>query len=182
MVKAIPTPLDGVFVIEYETNEDNRSMFSKILSNAELESIGITTPFVETYLYSNIKRNTIYGIHFQNKPHLQAKIVHCVKGRIKDYAVDLRKASPNYMKWFGIELSESNRKQLYIPEGFGHLSHALQDDTSICMSISVPFDREFSRSISYRDASIALDIPDVDYILSDQDVHAPSLLCCDMDI
>lgn len=182
MIKQTQLDLKEVKVLEYEINEDNRGISYKLFSKEELARVGIFTEFVEEILYCPTRKGTLYGIHFQNYPKAQSKLLYCVKGRGIDYAIDLRHNSDTYKKWVSVELSSQNRKQIFIPAGFGHAFLSLEDDTHVIMRIDNYFDSELSRSIIYADKVLNIDFNIIDPILSERDKNAPSLKNCDCNL
>lgn len=174
-LKVVSTDLEEVKIIEYESNSDNRGLSYPIYSRNELEKEGIYFDYIEEYMYCSTKLGTLYGIHFQNNPKAQAKLLYCIKGRGIDYAVDLRKDSPTYLKWVSVELSEDNRKQIYIPKGFGHAFISLEDDTRNVMRFDERFDPHYSRQIAYNDPQIGILYPINTPILAPHDINAPIL-------
>ena len=175
MIKVTPTEIFEVKILEYEVKEDVRGIKCNTYSRRELESVGIITDFVEETLYCPSKKGTLYGIHFQNHPKPQTKLLYCTKGRGLDFAVDLRRTSQTYKKWVCVELSEQNRRQIYIPKGFGHAFLSLEDDTHIVFRIDTYFDPGLQRSISYKDSDLNIPFNIEAPILSKQDVEAPFL-------
>lgn len=174
MIHKVPLKLEGVYVLEYDLCQDNRGTSHKIISNHLLETVGIQTVFTEATIYCPKYKGTLYGIHYQNHPASQAKLQYCIKGRGLDFAVDLRKASPTYKQWVCVELTPENRKQIYIPHGFGHAFISLEDDTEVIMHIDRPFSEE-SRTIAWNDPELNIEFPVKQPILSQRDVEAPLL-------
>jgi dTDP-4-dehydrorhamnose 3,5-epimerase len=111
-MKATHTSLPEVLVLEYEKSFDVRGCSYPTFSLRELTEAGIETEFVEETVYCPEKAGTLYGIHFQNNPAAQAKLLYCVRGRGLDYAVDLRRDSKTFKQWVCVELSAENRKQI----------------------------------------------------------------------
>ncbi len=181
-MKIISTDLEEVKIIEYESNNDNRGLSYPIYCRSELEKNGIYFNYIEERIYCSAKAGTLYGIHFQNNPKAQAKLLYCIKGRGIDYAVDLRKSSPTYLKWISVELSEYNRRQIYIPKGFGHAFISLEDDTRNVMRFDVPFDSNYSRQIAYNDPKIGIIYPINSPILAPHDINAPTLENSDLNL
>ncbi len=175
MVKIIPTELKEVLILEYEPRDDKRGTVYKNFSKKDLEEVGITTEFVEEYLYCPTKKGTLYGIHFQNKPKAQTKLVSCTKGRGLDFAVDLRRNSKTYKKWVCVELNPENKRQIYIPKGFGHAFLTLEDNTNIIYRIDEYSDPNLQRAISYKDDVLNIPFNIENPILSLQDITAPYL-------
>lgn len=175
MLKVITTELKEVLILEYETRDDNRGTVYKNYSKKDLEEVGITVEFVEEYLYCPTKIGTLYGIHFQNNPKAQSKLVYCTKGRGLDFAVDLRQNSKTYKKWICVELNPENRRQIYIPKGFGHAFLTLEDDTNIIYRIDEYNDPNLQRAISYKDGDLNIQFNIENPVLSLQDIKAPNL-------
>ncbi len=175
MLKSTPTKLKEVLVLEYDSGLDNRGSSHKIFSKRELTEAGITTEFIEETIYCPSAKGTIYGIHFQNHPMAQAKLLYCIKGRGLDFAVDLRRDSQTYKEWICVEISPENRKQIYIPSGFGHAFLSLEDNTEVVMKIDNEFHPDYRRAIMYNDPELNLQFPVDKPVLSEMDRHAPCL-------
>lgn len=182
MINVTQLVLKEVLVLEYDSKEDNRGTSYRLFSKRELEDVGIFTEFVEEILYSSVKKETLYGIHFQNHPKAQAKLLFCTKGRGLDFAVDLRHDSKTYKKWACMELSPQNKKQIYIPAGFGHAFLSLESDTNVVMRIDNYFDSALSRAITYADVELNINFNVLNPILSEQDKNAPTLIDCDCNL
>jgi dTDP-4-dehydrorhamnose 3,5-epimerase len=182
MAKVTQLELKEVLVFEYDSKEDNRGTSYKNFSKQELEDVGISTEFVEETLYCPTKKGTLYGIHFQNHPNAQTKLLYCTKGRGLDFAVDLRHDSKNYKKWICIELSQENKKQIYIPAGFGHAFLSLEDDTNVVMRIDNYFDATLTRAIAFNDTELNIDFNILNPILSEMDRNAPTMANCDCNL
>ena len=118
-------------------------------------------------------------MHFQNNPMAQAKIIRCTKGRVTDYAIDMRKNSPTYLKYVSAELSAENKLQFYLPRGFAHGVISLEDDTVIEYFADNPYSPENDRSVRYNDPDINIDWGTDRLILSDKDKNAPFVSECD---
>ena len=175
MLKISSTEIPEVKILECEIKKDNRGIKYTTYSKKELEEAGMNAGFVEETLYCLIKKGTLYGIHFQNNPKAQAKLLYCTKGRGLDFAIDLRHNSKTYKKWVSVELSEQNRKQIFIPKGFGHAFLSIEDETHIILRIDNYFDPKLQRSISYKDSDLQIAFGVVNPILSKQDRDAPFL-------
>ncbi len=175
MLKVIRTRLAEVMVLEYDMAQDNRGSSHKIFSRQELKEAGIAVEFIEETIYCPTKKGTLYGIHYQNHPMAQTKLLYCIKGRGLDFAIDLRRRSKTYKQWVCVELSPQNRKQLYIPAGFGHAFLSVEDNTEVVMKIDRCFYPDYRRAIAYHDSELNVDFPVENPILSDMDSHAPFL-------
>jgi dTDP-4-dehydrorhamnose 3,5-epimerase and related enzymes len=176
------TNLQEVKIIEYEKRYDNRGFSYSIYNKKELEQAGLNFEYCEECVYFSEKAGTLYGIHFQNNPKAQAKLLYCISGRGLDYAVDLRKNSSTYLQWICVELSADNRKQIYIPKGFGHAFISLEDNTKNVMRYDEPFDPSYSRQIAYNDPEIRIEYPFRNPILAPHDINAPLLADSDLNL
>lgn len=172
--------IQDVLVIEPVVYNDFRGYFYESYSRRTLEQAGITAQFVQDNHLMSLKKGTIRGIHFQNDPMSQAKLLRCTKGRIMDYAVDLRRGSPTYKKWVSVELSADNKKQIFIPKGFGHACISLEDDTEVQYKVDAFFSPENDRSIAWNDPELAVDWGTDTVIVSEKDASAPLLKDCDI--
>ena len=169
------TKLEGVLILEPRVFGDNRGWFYEVYNQETLKQNGIDVVFVQdNHSYSAMK-GTVRGIHFQKDPSSQAKLVRCTRGRIKDVIVDLRKQSPTYKQWIAVELSADNKKQVFIPHGFGHGFVTLCDDCELQYKVDGYYSKENARSILWCDPDIGVDWGVSDPILSDKDKFAPSL-------
>lgn len=175
MLKVETTELDGVKILHWTTWQDNRGVKLYTYSEKELLKANINFKCVEDALYKIEKKNTLYGIHFQNNPKPHAKLVYCLKGRGNDFVVDLRKKSPTYKKWIKIPLDSKHNKQVYVPAGFGHAFLSTEDDTHLVFRIDEYFDEKLSRSISYKDSDLNINFNIDNPILSLRDSEAPFL-------
>jgi dTDP-4-dehydrorhamnose 3,5-epimerase len=121
------------------------------------------------------KKGTLRGLHFQTNPKSQIKLVRCTKGKILDVAVDLREGSPTYKNWIAVELTEENKKQVFIPKGFAHGFLTLTDDAEVQYKVDEYYSPENDRSIRFDDPEIGVVWGIDDPILSEKDLNAPSL-------
>lgn len=178
-MKIIDTNIKDVKILELDCFGDNRGFFMETYSKQKYKELGIDGEFIQDNLSFSAKKGTLRGIHFQNNPKSQAKIVSCIKGKIIDVAVDLRKNSPTYKKWVATELSEDNKRQLYIPRGFGHGFLTLTDDVLFSYKVDNYYSKENDRGIKYNDPDINVDwgslLNGIEPILSEKDKNSPLL-------
>ena len=167
-------------MIEPTYFEDFRGYYCETYSSRTLEKYGIYDEFVQDNHFLSLKRGTIRGIHFQNEPYAQSKLIRCTRGSLFDVVVDLRKGSPTYKKWLSIILSAENRKQLYIPKGFGHACMSLIDDTEGQYKVNAFYEPKYDRAIKWSDPEIGIEWPSIEVILSVKDERAPELKECDV--
>lgn len=162
--------IEGLVVIEPEFRGDNRGYFMESYQYENFKEHGIDTVFVQDN-QSMSRRGVLRGLHFQ-KEHSQDKLVRVVKGEIYDVAVDIRKDSKTFGKWFGILLSAENRKQLYVPKGFAHGFLVLSDEAEFCYKCGDYYHPSDEGGIRYDDPNIGIEWPiteDMVIIQSDKD-------------
>jgi dTDP-4-dehydrorhamnose 3,5-epimerase len=125
------TSLSGLWVAQREVFEDSRGVFSKLFCADEFQKVGIDKPITQINHSITRLKGTVRGLHFQHPPHVETKIVSCLKGEIFDVAVDLRNGSKTFLSWQGERLSAKNQRSLIIPEGFAHGFQALTSDCEL---------------------------------------------------
>lgn len=172
-MNVIKTDIEGVYIIEPQVFGDNRGWFMETYSKIKLPEI--QAEFVQDNHSFSAKKGVLRGIHFQNGEHAQAKLVRVCKGAVLDVAVDLRKGSPTYKKWVSVQLSAENKRQLFIPRGFGHGFVTLTDDVEFLYKADNYYNRESDRSIRFDDPEIGVDWGIKNPILSEKDKSAPLL-------
>ena len=174
-MKRIDTKLEGVCIVEPVVHGDHRGYFMETYSTKTFAEIGITNDFVQDNQSFSAQNGILRGIHFQNAPMAQAKLVRATQGAILDVAVDLRKGSPTYKQWISVELSAENKRMLFIPRGFGHGFVTLTDDVTFCYKGDNFYSAACDRSIRFDDPAIGVQWGVTDPILSAKDVNAPQL-------
>jgi dTDP-4-dehydrorhamnose 3,5-epimerase len=174
-MKVTPTKIEGVLIIEPDVFGDSRGWFFESYSEQKLKDAGIEADFVQDNHSFSATKGTLRGLHFQNAPHAQSKLIRCTRGVVLDVAVDLRKDSATYMEWVSIELSAENKKQFFIPKGFAHGFLTLTDDVEFQYKVDDYYDKETDRSICFNDPEIAVDWEYDQPLLSDKDSNAPFL-------
>jgi dTDP-4-dehydrorhamnose 3,5-epimerase len=172
-VKFSETTLPGVLLLEPDVLTDDRGFFMETYHEARFREAGIAAPFVQDN-HSRSARGVLRGLHYQ-EPNAQGKLVRCTRGALFDVAVDIREGSPAFGRWFGTELSESNRLMLWIPPGFAHGFCALADDSDLVYKCTALYAREHDRSILWNDPDIGIQWPIAEPRLSPKDAAAPPL-------
>ncbi len=170
--------MTAVRLIKPKRFSDDRGWFSEVYNQQSYASMGIDVPFVQDNHSMSRQTGTIRGLHFQTPPHGQAKLVRCIRGRIIDIAVDLRKGSPTYGHHVAAELSDENGWQLYIPVGFGHGFATLVPGCEIAYKVSGLYAPECDGGILWDDPALAIDWklpPGTIPTLSDKDGKLPLL-------
>jgi dTDP-4-dehydrorhamnose 3,5-epimerase len=166
-VKFVETRLAGVVIVEPDLFNDPRGYFLETYHAGKYAAGGIAGPFVQDN-YSHSVRGTLRGLHYQLK-HAQGKLVMALSGRIFDVAVDIRRGSPTFTQWVGVELSGENKRQLYIPPGFAHGFCVLSDAADVLYKCTDLFAREDERGIIWNDPTLAIAWPVAAPLLSDKD-------------
>lgn len=161
--------LKDVFVIQPQIFEDERGYFFESFNNKKFEDLtGIKTSFVQDN-QSKSKIDVVRGMHFQNPPFAQQKLVRVLQGSILDVVLDIRSNSPTYGEYFTVELSSSNLKQIYVPAGFAHGFKTLEDDTIIVYKCSDYYHPESEQTILWNDPTIQMDWNIKNPIVSEKD-------------
>jgi dTDP-4-dehydrorhamnose 3,5-epimerase len=153
------TPLSGTFVIEPDPIEDERGFFARIFCVKSFAERGLNPSLNQLSMSYNSRRGIVRGLHLQRPPHMEAKLIRVTAGAIFDAVVDLRAGSPTYGRWFGIELSASNRKQLYVPEGCAHGLQTVSDVAEVTYHISAPFSPEHADGVRWNDVDLGIAWP-----------------------
>lgn len=177
----IRTEIEDVLIIEPKVFGDHRGWFTETYSEIKFQEMGINIEFVQDNHSMSAQKGTLRGLHFQANPKAQTKLVRCTKGRILDVAVDLRKGSSTYKKWVSVELSEDNKRQLFIPKGFAHGFLTLTDNVEVQYKVDEYYAPECDRSIRFDDPEIGVDWGIEDPILSEKDLKAPLFKDSDVD-
>lgn len=172
-MKITPTKIPEVKIIEPDVFGDHRGYFMETWSEQKYQELNFV-PKQDNESFT-AKKGTLRGLHFQQNPFSQTKIVRVVKGAVLDVAVDLRRGSPTYLQWVSVELSEENKRQFYIPQGFAHGFLTLTDDVVFCYKVDNLYSKECDRSIRFDDPDIGVDWGIADPILSQKDLEAPNL-------
>ncbi len=167
------TPLAGAFVIALETRDDERGFFARAFCQNELAEHGLETTVAQANLSYNHRKGTLRGLHMQNPPHGEDKMVRCISGAIYDAIVDLRPGSPTYRQWFGVELSAANRLMLYVPKGFAHGYQSLTDGSEVLYMVTQFYTPGAERGLRWNDPAFGVAWPLPDPILSEKDAAAP---------
>lgn len=180
-MKINPTKIPDVLIIEPNVYTDHRGWFIEAYNKKAFQEAGIDTDFVQDNHSFSLNKGVLRGLHFQKHPFAQSKLVRCTKGAVLDVAVDLRRESPTYKQWVAVELSEKNKKQLFIPKGFAHGFLLLEDNTEFHYKVDNHYSKEHDRSIRYDDPEIGIEWGYDEPILSEKDLNAPYLIECDIE-
>ena len=153
-------PLDGnAYNIEIEQHDDFRGFFARTVCRDEFKNHGLRTDFSQQSISFNPRPGTLRGMHWQAEPYAEEKLVRATRGAIFDVIVDIRPDSKTYKQWHAAELSEHNRRQIYIPKGFAHGFQTLEPDTEVLYEMTVPYHPEASRGFLWNDPAIDIAWP-----------------------
>ena len=167
------TPLTGGLVTSLQKVEDERGCFARTYCQKEFADAGVDLVVVQSNVSANTRKGTLRGLHFQDDPHPDKKMVTCTRGAIFDVAVDLRRDSDTYLNWFGVELSAENRKGLYIPPGCAHGFITLVDDTDVSYLMGEWYHPELARGARWNDPAFAIEWPIEPAFMNNRDAAYP---------
>lgn len=174
-MKLINEPIKGLYVLEPQVFKDKRGYFFESFSKQKINDLGLN---IGEFVQSNESMSSagvVRGLHFQNPPFAQGKLVRVIKGAVLDVAVDIRKSSPTYGQHFALELSEENKLMMYIPEGFAHGFATLRDHTIFAYSCTNYYNKESEGGILWNDSTLNIDWKLQNPILSEKDKDLPKL-------
>lgn len=158
-IKVSKCPIEGLYVIEPAVHGDNRGYFMETYNQKDMQENGLNMVFVQDNQSMSVK-GVLRGLHFQ-KQYPQGKLVRVIKGRVYDVAVDLRAGSETYGKWYGVELTEENKKQFYISEGFAHGFLVLSDTAEFCYKVTDFYHPGDEGGLAWNDPAIGIEWPEL---------------------
>ena len=161
------TSLPGVLILEPQVFRDERGFFLETFSTKRLAGSGVPENFAQDN-HSRSTRGVVRGLHYQLN-HPQGKLIHAASGRIFDVAVDIRRGSPTFAKWFGVELNDENLFSLWVPGGFAHGFCVLSEVADVIYKCTVPYEAHDDRGVAWNDPLIGIDWPVDNPVLSSKD-------------
>ncbi|PCI42145.1 MAG: dTDP-4-dehydrorhamnose 3,5-epimerase [Rhodospirillaceae bacterium] len=167
------TPIEGVLVTSLQKFEDERGFFARTYCQQEFKDAGVDIDLLQTNVSGNKHKGTLRGLHYQDDPYPDKKIVTCTRGSIFDVVVDLRKESATYCQWFGEVLSADNRKGLYVPPGCAHGFITLQDNTDVNYLMGETFVADLARGVRWNDAAFGIEWPLQPVTMNERDEKYP---------
>ena len=167
------TKLKGSFIIEPERLKDERGFFARTWCKREFETRGLNPELVQCNISFNKKRGTLRGMHYQEAPREEVRLVRCTMGAIYDVIIDLRPDSQTFKQWFYVELTAKNRKMFYIPEGFAHGFLTLEHNTEVFYQMSEFYAPECARGVRWNDPNFGILWPVKVKVISEKDVQYP---------
>jgi dTDP-4-dehydrorhamnose 3,5-epimerase len=171
-----PTQLPGVMLVEIEPHSDQRGLFARTFDAAAFGAAGLTTSWPQCNISWNRERGTLRGMHFQGPPFEEPKLVRCTSGRVFDVAVDLRRDSPSFRRWIGVELACERRNALFIPAGCAHGFLTLEDDCEIFYMMGEVFTPEVASGVRWNDPAFNVSWPFEPVTMSERDAGWPDFV------
>ena len=163
------TRIAGAWIVDITAIRDDRGFFAMTWLPAEFRERGLEAALAQCNLAWNDKRGTLRGLHFQRAPHAQAKLVRCTRGAVHDVIVDLRPGSPTFRQWTGVELTEDNRRMLYIPGGLAHGYITMTDDAEVFYQASSPWEPKAEAGVRWNDPAFGIAWPAEPVVISERD-------------
>jgi dTDP-4-dehydrorhamnose 3,5-epimerase len=167
------TRVAGVYLIEPEPIADERGFFARTWCREEFTANGLKPDLAQANISFNHRKGTLRGMHYQEAPHSEAKLIRCTRGAIFDVALDLRPGSPTYRSWFGAELTDANRSMLYVPEGCAHGFLTLADATEVAYQMSAPYAPAAARGVRWDDPAFGIEWPGEVVVINERDASYP---------
>lgn len=154
-----PTRLEDAFVIHVERREDERGFLARVFCESEFAAAGLATRFVQSSTIYTERRDTLRGLHYQEAPHGEVKLVRCTSGGAYVVIVDLRHGSPTHRQWIGVELTPANGRLLYVPVGFGQGYQTLADGTEVVYQMTHEYTPSAARGVRWNDPAFDVEWP-----------------------
>lgn len=175
-MKVSKATLDGILIIDPTVFSDERGFFMEAYKKSTLQKLGVQDEFVQDNL-SCSTHGVLRGLHYQLKPHAQGKLIRTVSGEVFDVGVDLRRGSPTYGKWFGINLSAENKKMLYLPAGFAHGFYTVSAVAEVMYKCTAEYCKDDERGLIWNDPAVGIVWPIINgsVLLSEKDQRFSTL-------
>lgn len=173
------TKLAGVFEVRLDPRSDERGFFARSWCEQEFASHGLNPKLVQCNVSFNVRKGTLRGIHYQDQPHQEAKLVRCTQGAIYDVAVDLRPQSATFKQWFAAVLSAENRHMLYIPDGCAHGFLTLTDNAEVFYQMSEFYHPDSARGVRFDDPAFQVVWPERIEVISERDRTYPNFVAAE---
>ncbi len=174
-MKFTSTDIPGLLVIQAEPFSDQRGQFFRTFAREEFLAHGLDLNFIQHNQATNTKRGTWRGLHFQNPPYTETKLIRCIRGKIWDVVLDLRSGSGTFLKWISFELSAEKKNMLLVPAGLAHGYITLEDNSELIYLHTSSYQPNSEGGIRYDDPRIGLDLPVPVEVISDRDRSYPFL-------
>ena len=168
-----PLPLNGAYVVEMEKIRDHRGFNARVWCEEEFAEHGLPTKIAQVNVIRNEKKGTLRGLHFQHPPLAEAKFFRVTSGAIYDVIVDLRRESPTFMQWIGVELSAGDGRMLFVPERFGQGFLTLADETELTYQVTSPYSPDHGDGFRHDDPAFNIEWPMAPAVVSEKDANWP---------
>lgn len=168
-----PLRLQGTYLVETNPFEDARGIFARFFCQKEMEKLLQGKQIVNVNYSKNYRKGAIRGLHFQLPPYSELKMPRCIKGKVLDLFVDVRKHSPTFLEWDAVELSEQNMRMVVVPEGFAHGFQSLEDDSELMYLSTQFFSGEYERALNIKDPRLSIELPMDISDISERDSNHP---------
>lgn len=169
------TDIPGAWVVELERRADERGSFARTFDADEFEARGLDPRIVQASVSVNRRAGTLRGLHYQEPPEGEAKLIRCTRGAIFDVIVDLRPASPSHLRWLSVELSADGDRMLYVPEAVAHGFQTLADDTEVHYQMNRAYAPSYARGVRWDDPNLGIDWPEAERTISERDRTLPGI-------
>lgn len=169
------TSLKGCYTVEPRIMEDDRGWFTRVFCKEEIHPFAGDVNFVQINHSFNRHKGTFRGMHYQEPPHAEEKLIRCIAGAVVDFALDLRKNSPTFLKWIAVELSAANKRMIFIPKGFAHGFQTLQDNSELIYHHTAFYNPKAEKGLNMNDPRIKIELPVSLSVVSDRDKNHPHL-------
>jgi dTDP-4-dehydrorhamnose 3,5-epimerase len=170
------TKLPGAYLIQIERHEDERGFFARTWCQHEFEENGLNPSLVQCNLSHNARKGTLRGMHYQDVPYQEAKLVSCIRGAIYDVIIDIRPGSPSFGAHLGAILTAQTHEMLYVPEGFAHGFLTLEDETQVFYQMSEFYAPDYARGFRWNDPTFNVQWPAEVRVISTRDASYPDFL------
>lgn len=169
------TKLAGAYVIDLEKRGDSRGFFARSFCQDEFEKHGLVNKVVQTNVSLSKHQGTLRGMHYQESPYAETKLVRCTQGAIYDVIVDIRPESPTFRQWIGVELTSNNHRMLFVPQHFAHGFITLMNDSEVTYQVSQVYHPGSERGLRYNDPALGIVWPQAVNVISDKDAAWPDM-------
>ncbi len=174
-IRFIPTALKGLFIVEPQPFRDCRGSFARVFCKEEFRAVGLTKEIIQANHSITVAKGGVRGMHYQNPPYAEAKVIKCLRGKVFDVAVDIRAGSPTFLQWVGVELSAQKGNAVYIPEGFAHGFQTLEENSEMLYMHTQAYTPAYEGAIRYNDPKVKIEWPLPIGDVSDRDKNHPLL-------
>jgi dTDP-4-dehydrorhamnose 3,5-epimerase len=163
------TSIAGVFEIHPQLLRDERGFFARTWCRDEFREHGLESELIQCSISFNARKGTLRGVHYQDRPHPETKVVRCTQGAVYDVVIDLRPESPTFKDWIGVLLSADNRHMIYVPEGCAHGFMTLEDETEVFYQMSEAYRPDLARGVRWNDPAFEVRWPEQVEVISERD-------------